>query len=313
MKLQILRGIVLGVCVASASLTPAQSMVQIGPSNADPIQLAVGSNVVYEPTFTNYPLFQYGPLDHNFVPSSSPAFIRAMGVGGGNLFQADEKWILDNGTPPTVWRFDPPTQKWQSIITDKRSLDIAVGPGYGDTCHPYEVWMPLLDPTQGWFAERFNYCTKAFVPIPSIPSIGSPWKVVVGGGEVWGVNIVDRVFRFNAATGQWQLMPGSLAQLAVGVDGVWGIDSWGNIFEFNPVSQTFDSISGQLMVIAAGGNGVWGVNFTNQVYRYEASTRSFVQVFGAQLATIVVGTGGGVWGYAPTNTHIKPIFSFLSQ
>ena len=179
---------------------------------------------------------------------------------------------------------------------------MVVGQAYSDSCHPYEVWMPLFDAKQGtWFAERYNYCTKSFVAVASPPSMAGPSQVFTGGGEVWGLNLIHQVMRFNPATGTFQQMPGNLAQLALGPSGIWGVDAFGDIFEFNPVSQTFDAIPGQLVSIAAGADGLWGANGTQQVYRYQASTRSFQQIFGAQINSVAAGIGGGVWGYDGTN------------
>jgi len=143
---------------------------------------------------------------------------------------------------------------------------------------------------------------RAFGHSNPLFTLHSPCSTQTEQGFAFGRRLLGLPrLRENPATGQFQQMPGYLAQLALGPSGIWGIDPFGDIFEFNPVSQTFDAIPGQLVSIAAGADGLWGANGTQQVYRYQASTRSFQQIFGAQINSVAAGIGGGVWGYDGTN------------
>ena len=263
--------------------------------------LAAGSKTVwaYVPG-PGYAIYEYNPGTQSFQYKFAFEPVKSMSTGGGSAVQNDEDWLLDYSG--YLWRFDVPTQTLQLIQGDNRMQSVVVGPGYSDSCHPYEVWVTLLDEKQGRFADRYNFCTKTFSSPGSSASTTGPSQIATGGGEVWALNPLNQVFRYNPSTNAFTQMPGSLTQLAVGVNGVWGIDGAGQFYEFNPATQTFDMIDstivGPMESVAAAGDGVWVLTRgQGALIRYEPGNRKFSgwYAWDHQNNTLVVGTGVGVW------------------
>ena len=140
-----------------------------------------------------------------------------------------------------------------------------------------------------------------------IPGILS--QIAVGDGQVWGLNSFGMIYRFNPSTNLFIEVPGILSQIAVGAAGVWGVGPGNLVYRFNEETGSFNEIEGQLTQIAVGGNGVWGLNAAGMIYRFDESTQSFTQIPGA-LSTISVGTGTGVWGISSSNL-IYAVFSLM--
>jgi hypothetical protein len=60
----------------------------------------------------------------------------------------------------------------------------------------------------------------------------------------------QQILRFNSLTQNWDLIPGSLTQIAVGAsNNVWGINADQKIYQFNLLTQNWDAIPGQLTQI----------------------------------------------------------------
>ena len=223
-----------------------------------------------------------------FVPANSTVTVSQMSVGGGNSAQPDTVWAINSSGSiyhatgsGIAWTFSPVPG----------SLDvIAVGPGYQDPCHPYEVW-GLNTSSQIY---RYNFCGGSFEQQP-----GSLCEIQVGGGEIWGAECGPATYRFNASTNSFNSIPNSftaIPQLSVGPNGqAWAADTGsGLLYKFDDFSG-FANFGCCVNHVEAGGNGVFVLDGSD-AYRYEPSTLHFVQVFGASLASLSVGSGGGVWG-----------------
>jgi Tectonin domain len=78
---------------------------------------------------------------------------------------------------------------------------------------------------------------------------------------------------------------------------VWALDPLADVWQFVKVGVVSNVlVHGPLAQIQAGGNGVWGINSSEEVFRVEQSQMFKVQIPGAALVSISVGSGGGVWG-----------------
>ena len=290
-SLVVMLALALGIaCMQSAS---AQTFKKVNVAGNAPLaQVSAGGASVWALASNGKPYILKGG---SFALANAIS-LSQIAVGGGNTRQADTVWALDSSgkiyhasKSGTTWVF-PPVPGVLSFI--------AVGAGYQDNCHPYEVWG--LNPSAQIF--RYDFCTKSFGQLP-----GTLGSLSVGGGNIWGINGSGTIFRFNFATLTFdQIPPGLLAQLTVGPNGVWGINPSSQAFEFHGNTQTFDQLPGSLTQIQAGGNGVWGLN-SGQIFRLEPSTAAFVRIPGV-LVSISVGSGGGVWGI----NSAKQVFAFTT-
>jgi hypothetical protein len=187
-------------------------------------------------------------------------------------------------------RYLPCQQKRRSWVFSPVTgvLDvIEVGPGYQDSCHPYEVW-GLNSRSEIY---RYNFCGNNFDQ-----ENGVLCEINVGGGEIWGAQCGPNVFRFNFSTGNFEQVTdafGAIPALTIGPNGVWAIDTG------NDVVYQYDDFLGFKVIgccftqIQAGGNGVWALS-GKSISRLDPSTLNFVHVPGS-LVSISVGNGG-VWG-----------------
>ena len=269
---------VLGIaCIQSA---PAQTFKRVKvKGGAALVQVAAGGASVWARANNGNPYILKGK---QFVLANSIT-LGQIAVGGGDALQADAVWGLDSSG--SIYNASRSGSTWVfSKVPGVLSL-IAVGPGYQDNCHPYEVW-GINASTQ---ILRYNFCGKTFDQVP-----GSLTSLTVGGGDMWGLNGNGQIFRFNFATGGFDQLPGLLTQITVGPNGFWGLFDT-QIYEFYDNIQNFSQLPGVLTQIQAGGNGVWGLNSSGFIYRLEPSTSTFVQIPGT-LARISVGSGAGVWG-----------------
>ena len=206
-----------------------------------------------------------------------------LAVGGGNAFQGDAVWGLDSSG-----NIYSASKSGASYVFNPMPgvLDfIAVGPGYQDNCHPYEVWG--LNPSAQIF--RFNYCLQNWEQVA-----GTLSTLSVGSGEAWGLNGNGDVFRFNFTTLAFEQMhAGSYTQITVGINAVFANDLEDFPLEWTQLGVV--SLPKRLIQIQAGGDGVWGIGSSQQIYRLQPFTNSLTQIPGA-LVSISVGSGGGVWG-----------------
>jgi hypothetical protein len=234
--------------------------------------------------------------------ASTKAFNRVAGtlqqvaVGGGTLSQLDEVWGISGGA---VYHFNFTTESFK-IAAAPAFSQIAVGEGFEDNCHPYEVWGVVT----GSSLYRYNYCSDSFELWQN-----GPWtQVATGGGGAWGIESTGTLL--DALDNGFGAYNGNLTQVAVGVNDVWAINKSNQVFRFDPNLADPLVFIGNVTFkqIAAGGDGVWGVNLSNEIYHFEEDPESFVQVPGT-LTSIAVGSGAGVWGVNSSGevfTFVRP-------
>jgi hypothetical protein len=206
-------------------------------------------------------------------------------VGGGNTFQADAVWGLNSSGG--IFRARESGGSWVFSPVPGVLDVIEVGPGYQDSCHPYEVWG--LNSSSQIF--RYNFCGKNFDQVSGILC-----EINVGGGEIWGAQCGPNVYRFNFSTGNFEQIAdpfGAIPALTIGPNGVWAVDTGNDVVYQYDDFLGFKDIGCCFAQIQAGGNGVWALSGSS-IYRLEPSTLNFVQVPGS-LVSISVGNGG-VWG-----------------
>ena len=275
--------LVLGIaCMQSASAQTFKNVKVNG--NAPLVQVASGGASVWALASSGHPyIFKGG----SFVLANNIS-LSQIAVGGGTAAQADAVWALNSSG--SIFRASKTGTSWVfSQVPGVLDL-IAVGPGYQDSCHPYEVWG--LNPSAQIY--RYNFCGSTFEQEP-----GLLCDIHVGGGDIWGPDCGPDVFRFNFSTGNFDQISdpfGAFPALTVGPGGVeWAIDSGtSDVYRYDD-SVGFVNLGCCLTQIQAGGNGVWGVKGNETIYRWEPSAQHFGQVPGS-LVSISVGTGGGVWG-----------------
>jgi hypothetical protein len=217
-----------------------------------------------------------------FVLASSISLTQ-ISVGGGSALQADTVWGLNSAG--SIYTATKSGTTWVFSQVPGVLHSIAVGIGYHDYCHPYEVW-GINTATQIY---RYDFCGKKFNQIP-----GSLTSLDVGGGDMWGLNGNGQIFRFNFATGGFDQLPGVLTSIAVGPNGLWGLYQV-QIYQFCDNIQNFVQLPGSVSEIHAGGDGVWGSDPLGSIFHLEPSSSTFMRIPGT-LIRLSVGSGGGVWG-----------------
>jgi hypothetical protein len=282
-SLAIILALVLGMaCTRSAS---AQTFKKVKVNkNAPIVQVASGGASAWALASNGNPYIFNGKI---FVLASSIS-LSQIAVGGGNVAQADEVWALNSSG--SIYRATKNGSSWTfSQVPGVLDL-IDVGPGYRDSCHPYEVW----GLNTGSQIYRYNYCTSQFDQ-----QSGFLCDIHVGGGDIWGAECGPNVFRFNFSTGVFDPITNQFSafpQLTVGSNGdAWATDTSDSIvYKYDDAFEGFVSFGCCVTQIQAG-NGVWALDGSN-IYRWEPSALKFGQVFGASLVSVSVGSGGGVWG-----------------
>jgi hypothetical protein len=270
---------VLGIACTQAASAQTFRRVIVG-GGVKLAQVAAGGASVWARSTTGKP---YIFKTNKFVKANSISLTQ-IAVGGGSAVQPDTVWGLDSSN--NVYTAVKSGSTWLFVRAPGVLDFIAVGPGYQDNCHFYEVWG--LNPAAEIY--RYNYCLQNWEQVQ-----GTLGTLAVGGGDIWGLNGNGQVFRFDFRTSVFNSMPGPLSQIAVGPNDAWGLSSNSKIYQFFDDVQNFLQLSGVLTQIGAGGNGVWGLNSSGEIFRLEPSRSSFLQVPGT-LGSISVGSGGGVWG-----------------
>jgi hypothetical protein len=268
--------------LALSPSAPAQTFTEVSvQGNAKIAQIASGGMSVWALTQHGHPyIFTKGT---GFVQVSTISLTQ-IAVGGGNQFQSDTVWALDAAT--NIYQV---VKSGTAYVFNRipGSLDfIAVGIGYQDSCHPYEVWG--LNPSAEIF--RYDFCAKTWDQIP-----GTLQTISVGGGAVWGINGNGEVYQFGPnGFYHWNRI---LAQISLDPNGdYWGVDSNSLVYKFCIMcSGAIQPISSGLTSIQAGGDGVWGLDSTGQVWRFDPLPYQFAPI-PSSFASISVGSGGGVWG-----------------
>ena len=267
-------------CVQSA---PAQTFKKVKVNGKAPlVQVASGGASVWALASNGKPYIFNG---ETFVLANNISLTQ-IAVGGGSAAQADAVWGLNSSG--SIYRASKSGGSWVFSQVPGVLDVIAVGPGYHDRCHPYEVWGLNVDSQ----IFRYNFCGSNFDQVPGILC-----EVQVGGGDVWGAQCGPNVFRFNFSTLTFDQISdsfGSIPALTIGPNGVWAIDT------SNSEAYQYDDFLGFIGIsccgftqLQAGGNGVWAL-FGKSIYRLEPSTLNFVRVPGSLIS---ISTGNaGVWG-----------------
>src|ERR1700730_237486 len=226
------------VCTQSA---PAQTFKRVNvQGGAALIQIAPGGASVWALASSGHP---YIFKTNKFVLANN-IYLCQIAVGGGNTLQADAVWGLDCSSG--IYRATRSGTSWVFSLVPGALDFIAVGAGYNDSCHPYEVW--------GLHANsiyRFNYCVGNWDSVP-----GSLATLAVGGGDILGINDSGQIYRFNFATLGFDLIGGGSVQITAGPSGAWALNLY-----YQPRDVYADHklyVPGQvpLTQIQAGGNGV---------------------------------------------------------
>ena len=278
--------VALMVVIACTQSAPAQTFKRVKVKGGAALaQIAAGGASVWARASNGNPYILKGKL---FVLANSIS-LSQIAVGGGNALQADAVWGLDSSgniykatKSGTSWVFSP----------IPGVLDfIAVGIGYNDSCHPYEVWG--LNPAAQIF--RYNFCVQNWDQVP-----GSLATLAVGNSDIWGINGNGAVFRFRFSKLLfYQVVTApTLTQITVGPNGVWGIDGngTGQLYQYDN-DLSFFGYPGLWAQVQVGGDGVWLSSATDsgQIFRFDPSTR-FLVLIPNQFVSISAGSGGGVWG-----------------
>jgi hypothetical protein len=276
--------LVLGI--ACTQTAPAQTFKKVKVAlNAPLVQVASGGASVWALASNGHPYILKGK---SFALANNIS-LSQIAVGGGNAAQADTVWGLNSSG--SIYRASKSGTSWIFSQVPGSLDDIQVGPGYQDSCHPYEVW----GLNTGSEIFRYSFCTNSFDQEP-----GFLCDIHVGGGDIWGAQCGPNTYRFNFSTGVFDPINSpfvAFPALTVGPNGeVWVTDTGtsGELYRYDPFFGGFRHIVCCASQIQAGGNGVWARS-GNNVYRLEPNTMSFVQVPGS-LVSVSVGSGGGVWG-----------------
>jgi len=288
---------VLTIALSTSAL--AQSFKQIPvKGGAKMMQIASGGHSVWALATNGQP---YIYQNNQFVLANSRS-LSQIAVGGGNVRQADTVWALDSAT--NIYRASKNGTSWVFKQMPGNLDFIAVGIGYDDNCHPYEVW----GINSASLIYRFNFCIHNWENIP-----GSLRTLVIGNGDIWGINSSDQLYRFDFDTfgfTGYDLGASPATSVTAGANGVWLLSCTFGKFEvcqpyqYNPGMQMFGELQtipeGLVIVdIQAGGDGAWGLGYhvgshTGAIIRFDSESIGY-QVPGT-LVSISVGDGGGVWG-----------------
>lgn len=280
---------VLLVLLSPALPTQAQTFKKVNVALAAPLaQVSAGGTSVWALATNGKPYILKGG---SFALANAVS-LSQIAVGGGSLRQADTVWALDSSNK--IYHATKSGTTWVFTQVPGVLNFIAVGAGYQDKCHPYEVWG--LNPAAQIF--RYDFCAKNFV------QVAGTLATLAIGGDIWGINGSGAIFRFNPASLAFDSLPGSLTQIAVGPNGFWGLFS-NTIYAFYDNVQNFAPLSGTFAQIQAGGNGVWALTPSGFIYRLEPSSSLFVQIPGV-LTSLSVGSGAGVWGI----NSVHQVFAF---
>ena len=148
-------------------------------------QIAAGRKEVWG--LYNSRIYRFNPGSGGF--DQIQGSLSQIAVGGGTLLQSDEVWGLDSGGSAYRFNFSTKTFTLQSGPGVLQLSQIAVGAGYEDNCHPYEIWG-----INSTYIYRYNYCISQFENIEIsfidtyIPEGGMFTQIAVSGaGDVWGL------------------------------------------------------------------------------------------------------------------------------
>jgi hypothetical protein len=222
---------------------------------------------------------------------ASTISLTQIAVGGGNLRQPDTVWALDSAG--NVYNASISGTTWVFNQAPGVLSQIAVGIGYEDSCHPYEVWG--LNPSA--LIYRFNYCLGNWEFIP-----GTLQTISVGAGDVYGINGNHQIFHFKFQNLSFEQIASKYDQhdqISVGPNGVWALQNGSNPMELEfPNTTVFADLSQVLgfSLVQGGGDGVWALDSSGRIYLFRRAEWHLVQIPGLVFRTLSVGSGAGVWG-----------------
>src|SRR5215470_1725348 len=148
---------ILAIVMGLAQCATAQSFKRVKVNlNTPLVQVASGGNSVWGLASNGNPYIFNGK---KFVLANTIS-LSQIAVGGGNAAQADTVWGLNSSG--SIYRASKSGTTWSFTQVPGGLTAIAVGPGYQDSCHPYEAW----GLNSGSQIYRFNYCTNLFEQIP---------------------------------------------------------------------------------------------------------------------------------------------------
>jgi hypothetical protein len=238
------------------------------------VQISAGGASTWARSTSGHPYIyknkQFVLADSNFLCQNA--------VDGGTVAQPDAVWGID--CSGGIQRATLIGSTWTFSSVPGTLDHLAVGPGYQDSCYPYEVWGLNANSIY-----RYSYCTNSFDFVP-----GSLVSIAVGGGGVWGINSNNDFFGFSFVDSAFIQKMRGFTQLEASPDGVWPLSVNGDVCRFMG-----ECSSHQRLDQFQAGSGVWGIAAPQQVFRLDAGTVVLVQI-PFSLAAISVGTGGGVWG-----------------
>jgi len=276
------------VAVALSPSALAQSFKKVNVQHkAKMAQIASGSASVWGLDTNGHPYMFKGS---SFVQEGTISLAQ-IAVGGGSVRQPDTVWALDSAGNIYQVHKSGTTYLFNQIPGSLAS--IAVGIGYEDSCHPYEVWglspyVVGVNPGVGIW--RFDFCKSNWDRIP-----GTLAGLVVGAGEVWGIDGNDSVFSYSPVRGIFFQLGAGLTQISIGPSGAWGVDASGVLYKFDPVAGKFEETDNVSIFkqVQAGGDGAWVITATD--LRFLSPTFTIYDVYNLECASISAGSGGGVW------------------
>ncbi|MBI3476061.1 MAG: hypothetical protein HY010_10030 [Acidobacteria bacterium] len=281
--------LILGMVCAQTA--PSQTFKKVAVKGGAPIvQVSAGGSSVWALASNGHPYFYKGG---QFVMAQNLALTQ-IAAGGGSLSQPDAVWGIN--AAGAVYSATLTGTKWVFSQMPGVLDFIAVGIGYHDSCHPYEVW----GLNTAAFIYRYNYCLQNWEQAP-----GTLGTIAVGGGEVWGIGGgLPFVFNFSTLSFDQAFVHGTLSQISVGPNGAWATDG-SRVYAYDKLLGEFFNL-GPGVQIQAGGNGAWAIDGFHSVFHFDPYTLNFDRIphifsrSSPQLYNISVG-GAGVWGINSSN------------
>lgn len=114
-------------------------------------------------------------------------------------------------------------------------------------------------------------------------------------GEVWGVNSINSIYRYNQKENKWNRVPGKLKQISIGSkDYIIGVNVDDKIFHWK--NNAWRQISGSLKYVSTSADDeTWGINADNEVYRRDWKKSKWERMPG-HMVQVSVGSQRHIWG-----------------